>query len=91
MKDKLKLIGYAKCVFDSCKYRIEANSHSIRFGDYRLTKLELNKKLKKGKGTFTCCASYRWRLKNGGIDEYYIGYKVFPATYKKIVKWSKSK
>ena len=72
--------------------RISANSHSITFGYYRVTKSSLKQRLKRGRGQFCCWnIPYRWKLEKGGISESNFGYRVSPATYKKIVKWSKSK
>ena len=91
MKDSVtKLIGYVSSNIGGL-YSIQANSHSITFGMYRLTKSTLRQKLKQGKGRFHCCADYKWAIKNGGIDELRYGYRIPPALYKKIVKWSKSK
>ena len=90
MKDNKTLLGYAREGF--IRFPIRANSKSIRFGFYRLTKSELRKKLRSGKGRFTCWAClYVWEIKDKGISETSYGYRIPPVTYKKIVKWSKSK
>ena len=92
MKRNTKLIGYTRNAIGGL-HPIRANSHSIAFGNYRLTRSKLRQKLKQGKGRFHCYsdADYRWVKKNGGIDELRYGYRIPPALYKKIVKWSKSK
>ena len=91
MKDKLKSLGWT--LYNQQKsFRIQVNSHSILFGAYRLSKSSLKKKLKVGKGKFLChFCFYDWRFVDGGITDSSYGNRVSPATYKKIVKWSKSK
>ena len=84
------LVGYARNE-NWGSHSIWANSHSIVFGSYRLTKSTLRQKLKQGKGKFHCYADYRWVIENEEIKELRHGYRISPTIYKKIVKWSKSK
>ena len=91
MKDKLKLLGWVNWK-QKHYFRIETNSHSILFGAYRLSKSSLKKKLKAGKGKFLCHFHfYNWKFVDGGITDSSYGNRISPATYWKIVEWSKSK
>ncbi|KKL18644.1 hypothetical protein LCGC14_2473490 [marine sediment metagenome] len=94
MKNNLKVLGHTSSREDA-RWIIEANSHSIMFGHHRFTKSKLKQGLKQGNGKFYCWGiAYVWELKNRGISAKVgnaINYRISPATYKKIVKWSKSK
>ena len=93
MKDKLELLG--RVLFRNGRrsgYSIHTNSISIIFGLYKITKSTLKEKIKLGSGIIICCGChYKWKYKEGRIIEKRYGYIISPATYNKIVKWSKSK
>ncbi len=89
MKPLNRILGH---IDGSSSYKVKANSHSIVFGLYRISRSTLNRKLKEGKGNIICCGChYKWEYTERGIRENNFGYRISPSTYKKIVKWSKSK